>query len=68
MLSFSQKMLVCDQPHTSMMDLIQTASSFTSLCYPHGNYYLVTFLSVVVGGRRSVFDWESNKTPFSVAS
>lgn len=38
------------------------------LCHPHGNYYLVTCLSAVVGGRRSLLYWESNKTPLSVTS
>lgn len=47
------RMLVHDEPHTSAMDLSQTASSFM-LCHPHGNYYLVTFLHLVVGGRRSL--------------
>lgn len=47
------RMLAHDEPHTSAMDLSQTASSFM-LCHPHGNYYLVTFLHLVVGGRRSL--------------
>lgn len=49
------KGLVCDRPHTSTMDLSQAAPRFARLCHPHGNYYLVTFLSAVVGGRRSFF-------------
>lgn len=68
MLCFSWKILVHDRPHTSTMDLSQTAPSFTRLCHPHGNYYLVTFLSAIVGGRRSLLYWESNKTPLSVTS
>lgn len=61
MLSLGWRMLVRDEPHTSAMDLSQTASSFARLCYPHGNYYLVTFLRSVVGGRRSLPCWDSNK-------
>lgn len=62
------KVLVCDRPHTSTMDLSQAAPSFARLSHPHGNYYLVTFLSAVVGGRRSLLYWESNKTSLSVTS
>lgn len=61
MLSLGWRMLVRDEPHTSAMDLSQTASSFARLCYPHGNYYLVTFLRSVVGGRRSIPCWDSNE-------
>lgn len=68
MLRSSWKMLVRDRPHTSTMDLSQTAPSFARLCHPHGNYYLVTFLSAEVGGRRSDLYLESNKTPLSVTS
>lgn len=61
MLSLGRRMLVRDEPHTSAMDLSQTASSFARLCYPHGNYYLVTFLRSAVGGRRSLPCWDSNE-------
>lgn len=68
MLCFRGRMLVRGNPHTSTMDLSQSAPSFARLCHPHGNYYLVTFLSAVVGGRRSLLYWDSNKTPLSVTS
>lgn len=58
------KMLVHDMPHTSTMDLSQTAPSFARLCHPHGNYYLVTFLSAVVGGRRSMLCWDPTRRPY----
>lgn len=68
MLFHLEDVAVCNRPHTSTMDLSQTAPSFTRLCHPHGNYYLVTFLRVVVGGRRSLLYWESSKTHLSVTS